>query len=91
MPRYNNGKLVEPGYSGDRSYDHLSSYISEHSQSYAAKHLEALRSEDGSEAVFKATKPNPEGKVADVDEAGLKALREKGGVLVEYFAPWCGQ
>ena len=89
--RYNNGKLVEPSYVGDRSFDHLSTFIDEHSQTYAARHLEGERAEEGGEAVFEASRPNADGKVADVDEEGLKALREKGAVLTEYFAPWCGQ
>jgi hypothetical protein len=90
MCRYENGKLLKT-YSGDRSYDHLSSFIDEHAQEYAAKQLEPRNPEDGAEAIFKASRPNPDGKVANVDEAGLKALRDQGGVLVEYFAPWCGQ
>ncbi len=36
-------------------------------------------------------RPNPAGNVADVDEAGLEALKQSGPVLVDFFAPWCPQ
>jgi hypothetical protein len=43
------------------------------------------------EAVYNAGRPNPEGKIREVDEDGLEALKSRGPVMTEYFAPWCGQ
>ena len=36
-------------------------------------------------------RPNPDGKVLEVDEASLEMLIANGPVLAEFYAPWCGQ
>ncbi|KAK1920867.1 thioredoxin-like protein [Papiliotrema laurentii] len=85
---YSDGKLVEPSYAGDRSYDDLSNYITEHSNNYASQHL--LKSPEQQDTVLTSSRPNVDGKVMHVNEEELDALRAKGPVLTEYFAPWCG-
>jgi hypothetical protein len=97
MRRYSNGQLVEPSYSGDRSYGDLSRWIDTHSHSYAEQQLlkpllDGRASGQGeADAVYNAGRPNPEGKIMEVDEDGLQALKARGPVFAEYFAPWCGQ
>lgn len=85
--RYTDGK-PSPHYTGDRSYEELSKYIDEHAHTYAETILDpAVQSQEA----FVIGPANSEGKVQEVDERGLEALKAEGPVLVEYFAPWCGQ
>jgi hypothetical protein len=87
--RYSNGKLVEPNYSGDRSYDDLNKFIEDESAKYASTQL--LKAPADDEAVFTTARPNLDGKILELGEDELKEIKGKGPVLVEYFAPWCGQ
>ena len=79
-----------PAYSGDRSYSDLSNWIDEQSTLYARGQL--LESNEEKEVVMSGFgRPNPEGKVLEVDEGGLDVLVRNGPVMVEYYAPWCAQ
>ncbi|WWD16839.1 protein disulfide-isomerase domain [Kwoniella shandongensis] len=83
---YSDGKPL-PHYGGDRSYADLSKYIDEHSSNYAQDVMKVAQVDaEGTSGVY----ANPEGKIAEVDEIGLEALRSAGPVLTEFFAPWCG-
>ncbi|OCF32348.1 protein disulfide-isomerase domain [Kwoniella heveanensis BCC8398] len=84
---YVDGK-PQPHYTGDRSYTDMAKYIDEHSMEYVQDTM--MRSEaegDGSSGV---SRPNPEGKVVEVNEEQLEAFKEAGPVLVDFYAPWCG-
>lgn len=87
--RYSNGQPLPP-YSGDRSYPDLSKWIDEQSTLYARGQL--LESNEEKEVVLSGFgRPNPEGKVLEVDEGGLDVLVGNGPVLVEFYAPRCAQ
>ncbi|ORY27667.1 thioredoxin-like protein [Naematelia encephala] len=84
---YSNGQPL-PAYSGDRSYDDLAKLIDDQSTLYARGQL--LDSKAEQEVVSSGFgRPNPEGKVLEVDESGLEVLIGNGPVLVDFFAPWC--
>ncbi|KAK8861263.1 protein disulfide-isomerase domain [Kwoniella newhampshirensis] len=79
--------VPQPHYSGDRSHADLSAYIDEHSSTYSQEAMkDAEENAEGAGSRF----ANPVGKIAEVDELGLEALRSSGPVLTEFFAPWCG-
>ena len=84
--RYSDG-VLQPSYGGDRSYEDLSRYIDNHATEYAEHLAEAQEKVEE----LSTAKANSEGKIQEVDEEGLEALKAKGPVLTEYFAPWCGQ
>ena len=87
--RYSNGQPL-PAYAGDRSYPDLSSFIENQSTLYARGQL--VDSNEEKEVVLSGFgRPNPEGKVLEVDEGSLDVLIGNGPVLVEFFAPWCSQ
>lgn len=44
-----------------------------------------------SDFVSSRSQPNPEGRVMEVDDKGLDAMIRQGPVLVDFYAPWCGQ
>ncbi|AFR98909.2 protein disulfide-isomerase domain [Cryptococcus neoformans C23] len=83
---YTDGK-PSPHYTGGRSYEELSNYIDEHAHTYAETILDPAGQSKEALLIGPA---NLEGKVQEVDERGLDALKAEGPVLVEYFAPWCG-
>ena len=86
---YSNGQAL-PAYAGDRSYSDLSEWIEDQSTLYARGQL--LESNEEKEVVLSGFgRPNPEGKVLEVDERSLDVLTGNGPVMVEYYAPWCGQ
>lgn len=78
-------------YTGDRSHASLSKYIDEQAMLYARGQLLAKDSTEESVVSSGFGLPNPDGKVLEVDEKELEVLKNNGDVLVEYFAPWCGQ
>jgi thiol-disulfide isomerase/thioredoxin len=87
--RYTDG--VPSPYSGDRSPDDLSKYIEEHSSIYARAQLPVAPSEPQEVASSGFHRPNPDGVVVEVDEAGLEKATGEGAVLVDFYAPWCSQ
>ncbi|WVR04133.1 protein disulfide-isomerase domain [Kwoniella sp. DSM 27419] len=76
-----------PHYKGDRSYADLSKFIEEHSNNYVQKLLSASDAEGDAEH---SGRPNPDGKVVEVDEAALEVYKSAGPVFVDFYAPWCG-
>jgi hypothetical protein len=89
---YSDGQLIGP-YSGDRAYAPLSAYIEEQAIPYARGGSVPGQSSSQSEEIISSVtgRPNPEGKVLEVDEAGLATIEGNGPVMIEYYAPWCGQ
>ena len=86
---YANGQIL-PAYAGDRSYPDLSQWIEDQSTLYARGQL--LESSEEKGVVLSGFgRPNPEGKVLEIDERSLGVLLGNGPVMVEYYAPWCGQ
>jgi thiol-disulfide isomerase/thioredoxin len=89
--RYSDGVPLQP-YKGDRSYADLSKYIEEQSTLYARGQPGTVQSSQDAEVVSSGFgRPNTEGKVLEVGERELTVLKENGPILVEFFAPWCGQ
>lgn len=87
---YSDGQALPP-YNGDRSYEDLTRWVDEQSTSYARGQLSAHDQHEEEVVLSGFGRPNPEGKVLDVDEAGLDLMKGNGAVLVKYYAPWCGQ
>jgi thioredoxin-like negative regulator of GroEL len=84
---YKDGQPTQ--YSGERTYEKLEEFIETHSSEYARTQLPMAPSEpDGS---VSRTKPNPEGRVMEVDEKELDVFTRQGPVLVDFYAPWCSQ
>lgn len=88
VPRYKDGQPSQ--YSGDRSYDNLAEFIESSASEYASAQLPMAPSDSDSVTALRA-KPNPDGRVMEVDEAGLDSMIRQGPVLVDFYAPWCGQ
>lgn len=84
---YKDGQPTQ--YSGDRSYEKLAEYIDSSSSDYARTQLPMAPSE--SDYSTSRSTPNPEGRVMEVDDKGLDAMLRQGPVLVDFYAPWCGQ
>jgi thiol-disulfide isomerase/thioredoxin len=78
-------------YTGDRSLADLSRWIDEQSTLYARGQLVTGDRHEEEIVLSGFGRPNPDGKVLEVDEAGLDVVVGNGPVLVEFFAPWCGQ
>jgi thioredoxin-like negative regulator of GroEL len=86
--RYKDGQPTQ--YSGERSYEKLEEFIDTHSSEYAQAQLPMAPSEPDVVSAPR-TKPNPEGRVMEVDELELDKFIRQGPVLVDFYAPWCGQ
>lgn len=85
---YKDGQPTQ--YSGERTYEKLEEFIETHSSEYARTQLPMAPSEsEGGSAT--RTKPNPEGRVMEVDEKELDVFTRQGPVLVDFYAPWCSQ
>lgn len=75
----------------DRALPILDGWIEEKALAYARGEMAGSDDEDSDTKLAKKTRPNPEGKVVEVDEAGLDRVIADGPVLVDFFAPWCTQ
>lgn len=74
----------------DRLYDFLSKWIDDQAVAYARTIVLGTEDEDTTNnAPYR--RPNPDGKVVEVNEEQLKAYKEEGPVFVDFYAPWCGQ
>lgn len=78
-------------YTGDRSQSSLSKYIDEQAMLYARGQSLVKDATEASDVATGFSLPNADGKVLEVDEKALELLKSNGNVLVEFFAPWCGQ
>lgn len=89
---YADGQLVGP-YQDDRSFDSIADYIEDQAIPYARGGAISSSSTGPSPEVAQSVlgRPNPEGKVIEVDEIGLATMESSGPVLVDFFAPWCSQ
>jgi hypothetical protein len=89
---YADGKEIGE-YKEDRAYPILDAWIEEKALAYVRGELGKATDEGEPEEQrpTQLSRPNPEGKVVEVDEAGLEALKANGPVFVDFFAPWCGQ
>jgi hypothetical protein len=97
---YQNGVEIDQ-YTGDRSYDHLSTYIQDKStvfaRSFAQGILDVEDEEDKDEDRGLEGKggtvgvPNKSGISLVADEEQLDKLITQGPVFVKFYAPWCGQ
>lgn len=90
---YADGKEVGE-YKEDRAYPLLDAWIEAKALAYARGEPLAettTEAEVEEQRPTQMSRPNPEGKVVEVDEAGLEALKTNGPVFVDFFAPWCSQ
>ncbi len=89
---YADGKEIGE-YKEDRAYPILDAWIEEKALAYVRGELGKTvdEGEQEEQRPTQLSRPNPEGKVVEVDEAGLEALKANGPVFVDFFAPWCGQ
>jgi thioredoxin-like negative regulator of GroEL len=85
---YKDGQPTQ--YSGERTYEKLEEFIETHSSEYARTQLPMAPSESEGGSVSR-TRPNPEGRVMEVDEKELDVFTRQGPVLVDFYAPWCSQ
>ncbi|GMK54554.1 hypothetical protein CspeluHIS016_0111400 [Cutaneotrichosporon spelunceum] len=86
---YADGKVVDE-FDDDRAYPILDKWIDTKSLAYArGEPMGANKNETEEQRPASLSRPNPKGKVIDVDEVGLKEIKAKGPVFVDFFAPWC--
>lgn len=88
---YSDGRFLQT-YSGDRSAEHLTQFIRDQSVAYTSKQS-AGEGEESEEYGSRTGlgRPNPQGRAVEVDHLGLEQLKMQGPVLVDFYAPWCGQ
>lgn len=91
MNLYADGKFIKE-FKDARDFELLTKFINDNTEAYSqgrlGKSAEDLEEEE-SRAINIKPPPNLEGKVVEVDEAGLAKLKEEGPVFVDFFAPWC--
>ncbi|BEJ11262.1 hypothetical protein CspHIS471_0106840 [Cutaneotrichosporon sp. HIS471] len=86
---YADGKEVGE-YKDDRAYPLLDAWIESKALAYSrGESLGANDTDSEDRQPDQLSRPNHEGKVIEVDEAGLEALKTNGPVFVDFFAPCC--
>ncbi|KAL1939613.1 hypothetical protein VTO73DRAFT_9646 [Trametes versicolor] len=98
MNLYKNGKYVET-FKKARSLEILTEYLDAHAEPRAptapastAPAAPEPTAKDESAPAVREKKPdvNPNGTVLKLDGANFRSHVDKGGILVKFFAPWCG-